>query len=153
MPVSCYSHFLVSAQESDKESGIGKALMPRSRATNAPSPMYLSRAHFRCRAALSRRDGTTDVPCCWRRLRSRRPAAYLRASGDGAGGFLRVVLRAANQTGRLPGASAHILSNLSRGSAALAPPLCRFLCHFLVRTQESENNKKRALRVERPLIM
>ena len=47
--IKCRNHiyFLVSAQESIKESGIGEAFMTRCRAPNAPSPMYLSRAHRR----------------------------------------------------------------------------------------------------------
>ena len=38
-----YVTFLFPNKKVTKEVVIGKALMPRSRATNAPSPMYLSR--------------------------------------------------------------------------------------------------------------
>ena len=43
--------FLCPNKKVTKEIVIGEALMPRSRATNAPSPMYLSRAHRGCRVA------------------------------------------------------------------------------------------------------
>ena len=40
-----YVTFLFPNKKVTKEIVIGEALMPRCRATNAPSPMYLSRAH------------------------------------------------------------------------------------------------------------
>ena len=72
-----YVTFLFPNKKVTKEVVIGKALMPRSRATNAPSPMYLSRAQRKHYVTLSRRDGTTDATCYWRRLRSRRPADFV----------------------------------------------------------------------------
>ena len=39
--------FLSPNKKVTKEVGIGEALMPRSRATSAPSPVYPSRARFK----------------------------------------------------------------------------------------------------------
>ena len=81
--------FLYPNKKVTKEIVIGEALMPCSRTTNAPSPMYLSRAQRKNCITLSRRDGTSSQSCSWRRLRSRRPAVLVSTTGDGAGGFLR----------------------------------------------------------------
>ena len=40
-----YVTFLFPNKKVTKEIGIGAALMPRSRATNASAPMYPTRAH------------------------------------------------------------------------------------------------------------
>ena len=101
--------------------------MPCSRTTNAPSPMYPSRAQRKDCMSFSRRDGISSRFCCWRRLRSRRPAVLYCTTGDGAGGFLRVVLRAANKNRTIAGGQSLLDSSASRAGER-GGPLSRILC-------------------------
>jgi len=68
--------FLFPNKKVTKEVGIGEALMPRSRAPNALSPMYPSRAQRKDCETFSRRDGTSVQLNDGGGWRSRRPAVF-----------------------------------------------------------------------------
>ena len=127
--------FLFRQERCPKEAAIGEALMPRCRATNAPSPMYPTRAQRKNCITLSRRDGTSSQSCSWRRLRSRRPAVLVSTAGNGAGGFLRAVRRAANQNRSLAGGKRTLVSTRVERELGLAP-LSRLLLVLFLPKQE-----------------